>query len=256
MRLADKIAIITGGGRGIGRSVAKACALEGATVIVTSRTESDLNTLVDEINTKGGAAVSVTGNVAIASDVERVVKETIKRFDRVDILFNNAGVEGSMKSLEEITEAEWDEVMNINVKGMFLFTRAVLPYMRKRATGNIINTSSGAGEKRPRKMVRSISYAVSKFAVEGFTNALSTRLAGTGVNVNALRPGPTRTSIQSHWTEQDFKRHAQEVGPLQEPEVVNEVAIYLASLKPGELSGQSLSAKDYNMEHAAVTTSR
>jgi 3-oxoacyl-[acyl-carrier protein] reductase len=253
LRLQNKVAIITGAGRGLGRSIAKAYSSEGAKVVVMSRTMSDLESVVHEINSVGGTAVGISGNVAVSNDVQRVISETLRKFQRVDVLFNNAGIEGSSKQLEEISEAEWNEVMNVNVKGMFLFTKAVLPHLLSQASGNIINMSSGAGEKRPRKRVRSIPYTVSKFAVEGFTDALAVRLAGSGVNVNALKPGPTRTSIQSNWTEEDFKKHEEEVGPMNEPEFVNEVAVYLASLKPGELNGASLSATEWNKVHAVAS---
>lgn len=240
-KLLGKVAIVTGSGKGIGKEIAKCYASEGAKVAVVSRTLSDLESLAKEINgTAPGKALPIQGDISIERDAKRMVQKTVEEFGRVDILVNNAATGSVTKSFEVITEADWDQTMDINVKGAFLLTREVLPLMLKRKSGNIINVSSGAGVKKPIKHVRSVTYTVSKFALEGLSHALAVRLLGSGVNVNVLRPGFTRTSIQAQWTPEEVKRMAVEIGHFLEPDSANGPALYLAALKPGELTDSEI----------------
>lgn len=249
-RLKGKTALITGASRGIGRSIAQAYAAEGADVVVTGRTLPDLESLVSEIrNEYGTRAVAVSGSVSRAEDVRHAVDTTLKEFGRIDILVNNAGIPGPVKNLQDITEAEWDEVIDTNVKGVFLFTKQVLPHMLAQKSGNIVNISSGAGEKHSRmRRVRSIPYNVSKFALEGFNNVLASSLAGTGVNVNALKPGPLKTAFHSHTPPEILKEMEQRTG-LPGADYANPVALYLASLTPGELNGESIDVTTWIKDH-------
>ncbi len=246
MLLRDRVAIVTGASRGIGRSIALSYASEGACVVVTARTSSELEGLVNQITNQGGVAISVPGDVSSHADVKRVVDSAVRSFSRVDILVNNAGVSGTTKPLDGIEESEWDEVMNVNAKGYFLFAREVLPHMLRQHSGNIINVSSGAGERHPGKVVRSITYGVSKFAVEGLNYCLAMRLAGTGINVNAIKPGPIRTAFHSSTPEDQLRRLAAATGGIHDPEFVNPLAIYLAALSPSELTGASLNVSEWN----------
>lgn len=248
--LKGKIALITGASRGIGRSIALAYAAEGADVVVTGRTRSDLESLASEIrNEYGTRAVVVLGSVILAEDVRRAVDTTLKEFGRIDILVNNAGIPGPVKNLQDITEEEWDEVIDTNVKGVFLFTKQVLPHMLEQRSGNIVNISSGAGEKHSRmRRVRSIPYNVSKFALEGFNNVLASSLTGTGVNVNALKPGPLNTAFHAHTPPEILKEMEQRSG-LPGPDYANPVALYLASLTPGELNGESIDVTTWIKDH-------
>ncbi|MBI4258052.1 MAG: SDR family oxidoreductase [Thaumarchaeota archaeon] len=248
----ERVAIITGSGRGIGRAIAKAYASEGARVVITSRTTSELEGVAGEIKASGGSVIAVPSDITKSRDIAKVVDSALKAFGRIDVLVNNAGVPGPQKPLLEIEESEWDSTMQVNVKGAFLFSKAVVPYMLRQKAGNIINISSGAGEKRPRGNVRSLPYNVSKFAIEGFSHVLSVQLKGTGINVNALKPGFIRTRFQDSWSPEDFKKHLAEVGEIHEPEYVKDLAVYLASLGPGELTGESLSAKEWNKLHSKV----
>lgn len=246
-RLAGRVAIVTGASKGIGRSIARAYALEGASSVLFARSKSELGRLAVEIQDLGGAALSVPGNVAHQGDVKKAVDATLKRFGRVDILVNDAGILGSTKDLDEISESDWDEVMSTNLKGYFLFTREVLPTMRKQRSGNIINISSGAGERHEQLVrVRSVLYNVSKFAVEGLTYCAASRLQGTGINVNAIKPGPIKTAFFDGVSEEELQRIRSTIGELHEPEFVNKLAVYLAALSPGELTGASIDASQWN----------
>ena len=248
--LKGKVAIVTGASRGIGRSIALAYAKEGANLIVTARSSADLDALVNEIkNGTGVKAISVAGNVAREEDARRTVSTGLKQLGRIDILVNNAGSAGPVKKLEEISVAEWDEVMEVNVKGYFLFAREIIPSMLSQRSGNIINISSGAGEKQQRsKPVRSIPYSVSKFAVEGFNHVLATYLMGTGVNVNAIKPGPIKTALHSTTPPEILQDMERRIG-FEEPEFVNPLAVYLAGLAPGEVTGASIGVTEWNKDH-------
>lgn len=249
-RLKGKIALITGASRGIGRAIAIAYAEEGADLIVTGRTRSDLESLASEVRRKyGRKCVVVSGSVSRAEDVRLAVDTALKEFGRIDILVNNAGIPGPVKSLQDITESEWDDVIDTNVKGVFLFTKQVLPHMIAQKSGNIVNISSGAGEKHQRmRKVRSLPYNVSKFALEGFNNVLASSVAGTGVNVNALKPGPLRTAFHAGTPPEILKEMEQRSG-LPGPEYANPVALYLASLAPGELNGESIDVATWIKDH-------
>ncbi len=254
-KLEGKVAIVTGATRGIGRSIAKAYSREGANLIVTGRTASDLDSLVEECRRVSSSKLfAVQGNVSNNEDVRRAVKTAITELGKIDIVVNNAGIPGPVKPFQDITDIEWDEVMNANVKGYFFFAREVLPHMLGQHSGNIINISSGAGEKQRRDTpVRSVPYNVSKFAVEGLSHALAIHLLGTGVNVNAIKPGPIKTAFHSSTPPEMLRKLEKNFG-LQEPELVNPLAVYLAALKPGELTGASLTVSEWNKEHPNAAT--
>ncbi|MGI0092222.1 MAG: SDR family NAD(P)-dependent oxidoreductase [Nitrososphaerales archaeon] len=250
MNLAGKVAIVTGGARGIGAAIATAYAREGAKVVITSRTRSELDITAKAIQSQGGEVLPIQGDVSNIKDVERVVQTALGQFGKIDILVNNAGVSGSTKDLHEMSEAEWDKVINTNVKGYFLFTKTVLPHMLNKHTGNIINMTSGAGLKRPRTYVMSIVYSVSKFAIEGLTHVVSVRLRGTGVNINALNPGPVKTKLLDFLSPDEWDANSKELGERKQPESASNLAIYLGSLKPGEVSGETFDARVWNEQNA------
>jgi len=250
LRLKDRVAIVSGASRGIGRSIARAYALEGAKVVLMARSKSELEALAEEINNSKGVSLPVTGDVTHHDDVTRVVEATLKAFGRIDILVNNAGILGSTKEIDAMSEADWDEVMSINVKGVFLLSREVLPAMRRQKSGNIVNISSGAGERHPQLgSIRGVPYNVSKFAVEGINYCLASRLQGTGVNVNAIKPGPIMSGFWTGVPEEELQRVRRALGAIHEPEFANELAVYLAALAPGELTGASINAIEWNKLH-------
>ena len=192
MQLKDKVALVTGGGRGIGRAIAIRFAKEGAAVAVTSRTAAEVNAVVEEIGRTGGRALGVAANLAADADCEKVIEAARQQFGRVDILVNNAGIFGPVKPCEEISPAEWDEAMAINLRAPFLLARLVLPEMYARGTGVILNISSVAA-----KMAYSweAPYSASKAGLLGLTRCLAAEAARKGVRVNTLCPGPVLSLI-------------------------------------------------------------
>ncbi len=192
-RFAGKVAIATGAGRGMGRAVALLLAKEGAKVAVNDINGPAAKTVAEEARQYGAEAIDVPGDVSSADDVSRVVEETISRFGRIDILVNNAGISSTTRPLETITDDEWSKVIDVNLKGVFLFMRAVLPHMKKQKSGKIVNVSSSAG--------RSVStfcgahYTASKAGVLGLSRHAALEAAPFNVNVNAVAPGTIDTPM-------------------------------------------------------------
>jgi len=240
--LSGKVAIVTGGGRGIGWAIALAYAREGAAIVVAARTQSEIGATAREIETSGGRALAVQTDVSQAQDVERMVAIAQETFGHVDILVSNAGVAGPMGLITEISEADWIKTLSINLKGAFLCCRAVVPSMIAAGGGNIINVSSGAGQRTPHKAVRSLPYQVSKFGLEGLTDGLAVQLREHKINVNSLLPGMTATRIHADTPPEWIEGMG---GKMGQPEDVVEAALFLASRPPGEFTGQVVSARDF-----------
>jgi 3-oxoacyl-[acyl-carrier protein] reductase len=192
-KLTGKVALITGGGRGIGKAIALRFAQEGAALVLCGRTGAALEEVCHTAHQMGRAAVPVQADVSRESDVERVRDTALQVFGQIDILVNNAGVAGPLGLITTIRTHAWEDTLRINLTGMFLCARAVLTPMIARRTGNIINLSSGAGLKTAR--VRSLPYGISKWGVEGLTYALAVQMQPYGICVNALRPGPHDTGM-------------------------------------------------------------
>ena len=192
-RFDGKVAIVTGAGRGMGRAVALLLAREGAKVAVNDINGPSAKAVAEEIRLFGAEAIDVPGDVSSAEDVSRAVEETISRFGRIDILVNNAGISSTTRPLETIGDDEWSKVMDVNLKGVFLFMRAVLPHMKKQKGGKIVNVSSSAG--------RSVStfcgahYTASKAGVLGLSRHAALEAAPFNVNVNAVAPGTIDTPM-------------------------------------------------------------
>lgn len=146
-RLMGKVAIITGAGRGIGRSIALAFAEEGANVVVVSRSQSEIDIVAKEVSSFKVDALAVKTDVSQEKEVEEMVNKTLAKFKSIDILVNNAGIPGPVEFITQIKGADWDDTINTNLKGIFLCSKAVLPQMMKQKGGNIINISSGQGRK-------------------------------------------------------------------------------------------------------------
>lgn len=192
-RLKDKVAILTGAARGIGRAYALRFAKEGSKVVIADILFDKAQEVAKEIKKIGGKAIAIKTDVSNEKSVNEMVKKTVTKFGRVDILVNNAALmHGLEKPFHQITVDEWDKVMAINARGPFLCAKAVFPHMKKQGKGKIINVASGTFLAGSENLV---SYVASKGAAVGITRALARELGQYGINVNILAPGYTLTEI-------------------------------------------------------------
>lgn len=190
MKLKDHVALVTGGGRGIGRATCLALAREGANVIVTARSKEEIDQVRRSVENIGPESLAISADIRNETDVRDMVADSMERFGRIDILVNNAGV-AVRKPLVETSAEEFDTVMGVNVKGLFLCTKYVLPHMLEKGSGKIINVSSGAGKSG----IGQLSvYSASKFAVIGLTESVAQEVAGK-VGVYAVCPGSVDTGM-------------------------------------------------------------
>lgn len=240
-KLESMVAIVTGGGRGIGRAITLAFAEQGANLVICGRTFSLLEGVSQEAQQLGAAIMPVKTDVSVESDVENMVAQAVRRFGRIDVLVNNAGVPGPLGLITDLTREAWDEVISINLTGLVLCSRAVLRHMMKQGKGNIINVSSGAGTRAGGR-VRSLPYTVSKFGVEGLTFALAMQMKPYGVCVNALRPGPMDTDF--HKTSPAAWRVN-----LRQPGDVGKLAIFLAQQTVSTMTGESIDLREWKSRH-------
>lgn len=193
MKLANKVAIITGSSRSIGAQIARRYAREGAKVVLNDRSYPELaEQVIRQIVSAGGEAFFVQADVSKEAEVERLIEETAARYGRIDILVNNAAVD-PRKTWYEITAEEWDELMGINVRSQFLCAKAVFPHMKKQNRGKIINVSSVTfftGQKQ------FLHYVTSKGAIIGFTRALAREVGEHNITVNCITPGAVLTETE------------------------------------------------------------
>jgi NAD(P)-dependent dehydrogenase (short-subunit alcohol dehydrogenase family) len=190
MKLRGQKAIVTGGGKGIGRAICLALAREGADIVIASRTERDIHETARLVEREGRRALPVSTDIRIEEDVKNMISKAVDTFGRIDILVNNAGVAYRKYTVDTSTE-EYENTMDTNVKGMFFCTKYALPYLLKRGEGRIINMSSGAGKHGIPKL--SI-YCASKFAVIGFTESVAYEVGG-GLQVYAVCPASVDTDM-------------------------------------------------------------
>ncbi|WP_410510134.1 SDR family oxidoreductase [Methanosarcina hadiensis] len=190
MRLKGQTAVVTGGGKGIGRAICLALAKEGADIVVVARTEKDIRETARMVEKEDRRALAVSTDIRIEEDVENMVLKAMDTFGRIDILVNNAGV-AYRKYMVDTSREEYENIMDTNVKGMFFCTKYALPHLLKRGEGRIINISSGAGKHGIPKL--SI-YCASKFAVIGFTESIAYEIGG-GVQVYAVCPASVDTDM-------------------------------------------------------------
>jgi len=233
VELVGKVALVTGASRGIGRTIALALARAGADVAVNYHTHADeAHAVCSEIEPLGRRAFAVQANVAIAAEVTRMVESVQERLGGIDILVNNAGI-SRPQPLSEITEQDWDEVVGVNLKSMFLVTQAVLPGMRSRRWGRIINLSSVAAQLGG---VVGPHYAASKAGVLGLTHSYAALLAKEGITANAIAPALIATEMVAK--NPNARPDLIPLGRLGTVEEVAGVAVMLA--RNGYITGQTI----------------
>lgn len=234
--LEGKVALITGGSRGIGKAVATAYAREGAKVFLCARNEADLKSTAAEIRSTGGEAAWCAADIAKIAEVKRFVAEVGHAFGPIDILVNNASILGPREPIKSYSLESWEEVVRVNLTSLFLVTQEVLRVMMPQREGSIINLSSGVGRVGK---ARWGAYAASKFGVEGFTQVLADEVKELNIRVNAVNPGGTRTGMRSQaYPDEDPLT-------LPTPDEVTGVFLYLASQKSQGITGKSLDARDW-----------
>ncbi|MGH9716320.1 MAG: SDR family NAD(P)-dependent oxidoreductase [Candidatus Acidiferrales bacterium] len=251
MLLKDRVAIVTGAGRGIGRAIAKKFAAEGASVALAARTAGEVDAVAAEIRGVGGKAVAIAADVAQSSDCERIVKAAQDAFGAIHVLVNNAGIYGPVRPVEKITAAEWDEVLAVNLRSAFLLSALVLPPMYAQKSGVILNVTSVAAKAAYQW---SSAYAASKAGLIGLTHTLAAEGARKGVRVNAISPGPVLETKMS----ESLRGELAKVGPggsqaigeqmaqgtlqgrPQTPDEIASAALFLASDLASAITGQTL----------------
>ena len=232
--LKDKVTLITGASQGLGRALALAFAREGARVVVNARSEESVGPVAREVEDTGAEVLAVAADVSKGADAERLVDETANHFGSIDVLVNNAGLLGPRVVIEEYPEDEWRRVIDANLTGPFLVSRAAIPHLS--AGGSIINVVSGVSVEGRAEWG---AYSVSKFGVEGLTQILAAELAQRGIRVNAVDPGGMRTKMRAAaYPEEDPATRIT-------PEENTTVFLYLASDESKDVTGQRFKAQEW-----------
>ena len=251
MLLNGKVAIVTGGGRGIGRSIALKFAAEGAAVVVTARSEGEIRQVAAEIQAAGRKAAAVVADVGREADCEKIVNGARDAFGAVHILVNNAGIYGPVEPIEQISASEWDEVMAVNLRAPLVLSQLVLPEMYERKSGSILNISTVSAKAA---FALSSAYAASKAGLIGLTRAMAAEAARKGVRVNAICPGPVTETKMSRDLTREFadyfksgsddllKQMLQNIlqGRPQTAEEIASAALFLVSDQASAITGQTL----------------
>jgi NAD(P)-dependent dehydrogenase (short-subunit alcohol dehydrogenase family) len=235
-RLINNVALITGATRGIGKAIAAAYALEGARVFICARNQQDVAATVRELRGQimDAQIDGCAGDVGKETDVCQIVDAVIKRFQTIHTLVNNASLLGPRVPLVHYPVAQWEEVIRVNLHGVFLLSQHVVKGMIAQHQGSIINVSSGVGRVG---RARWGAYAVSKFGLEGLTQVLADEVKEFGVRVNSVNPGPTRTDMRAKaYPEEDPLT-------LPTPEQITAIFVHLASAESADVTGQMLEAK-------------
>ena len=240
MKLDEKVAIVTGASRGIGKAIALALAKEGASVVVAARSETEgrlhgtIYMTVEEIHSFGGNALAIRTNVMQEEEISELVRRTLEQYGRVDILVNNAGI-NIPGNITEVSAGRWDLIMGVNLRGTFLCTKGVLPIMMDQESGSIINLSSILGT---RVISGGIPYGVTKAAIERFTIGLAREVKDYNIAVNAICPNYTETEgLRMLHPDADYSS-------WQRPEIWGKYAAFLAGQNATSLTGKCLTAEE------------
>jgi len=242
MRLIDRVAIVTGAGRGLGKSISINLARQGASVAAADINFDNCRTTVQEIQEEGFSAMAIEADITKEEDAFRMAEETKNKFGTIDILINNAGMFYgiSWKPFDQISIEEWDAVMTVNVRGCWQCTKAVVPEMRKKGKGKIVNVASAVFYAPPGVFCH---YIASKGAVIALTRALSMELGEYGINVNAIAPGMTMTEATKSAISEERAWQSAEKRPirrLEQPEDIVGAAIFLSSDESDFITGQTI----------------
>jgi NAD(P)-dependent dehydrogenase (short-subunit alcohol dehydrogenase family) len=250
MKLEGKVSVITGAGRGIGKTIALRFAREGAVVVATGSTEETIDATAREIRQQGGRAVSILTDVSDEESVRRMVEEALREFERIDILVNNAGIIGPTAPVVSVEREDWDHTLSVNLTGAYLCAKHALPSMIERRSGRIINITSVAGLGG--YALRS-PYSVSKWGMIGLTRSLALEVGRYDITVNAIAPGPVRgwridEVIRRRAEEmgRSFEEVEQEyVGPIALGRMVDEediaaMSVFLASEEGRNITGETI----------------
>jgi NAD(P)-dependent dehydrogenase (short-subunit alcohol dehydrogenase family) len=232
--LKDKVALITGASQGLGRALALAFAREGARVVVNARSEDSVRPVAGEVKDAEAEVLAVAADVSKGADVERLVGESVERFGKIDVLVNNAGLLGPRVAIEDYPEDEWRRIIDANLTGPFLVSKATIPYLSEGAS--IINVVSGVSVEGRAEWG---AYSVSKFGMEGLNQILAAELVERGVRVNAVDPGGMRTDMRAAaYPEEDPKTRIT-------PEENTAVFLYLASDESKGVTGERFKAQEF-----------
>jgi len=234
--LSGKVALITGGSRGIGKAIASAYASQGAQIFICARGENDLERTVTQIRNAGGKIAGLAGDIGKPEDAQRIVAVAVDRYGKIDVLVNNASLLGPRVTIASYPVSDWEAVMRVNLTGVFLLTQQVLQVMIPQRQGAIINVSSGVGRAGK---ARWGAYACSKAGLEGLTEVLADELKDSGIRVNSVNPAATRTAMRAEaYPDEDPLS-------LPAPEEIMPIFLYLASDESVGVTGKALEAREW-----------